>query len=86
MPVRQSAAFGSEIGNRGRAAAEAPSRLQILRRRLQRASDSINKRMFWAMRRGPVLRFSLTWLGSRVGRAAVVAFTAILAAATVGKG
>jgi glycosyl transferase family 25 len=85
MPVRQSAAFGSEIGHRGRAAAEAPNRLQIIRRRLQRAGDSINKRMFWAARQAPVLRVGLTMLGSRVGRATMVAVTAILAAATVGK-
>jgi glycosyl transferase family 25 len=86
MPVRQSEAFGSEIGNRGRAAAEAPSRIQILRRRLQRASDSINKRVFWMAQKTPVLRLSLNVLGSRTGRAAMVAFTAIAAAVTVGKG
>lgn len=86
MPVRQSEAFESEIGSRGRDAAAPPTSWQLFRRRLQRAQDSLNKRLFWASLERPVLRLSLSWLGSRTGRAAVAAFAALVVAASSARG
>jgi glycosyl transferase, family 25 len=47
LPVWHSPIFDSEIGARGRALEPQPSRMTVLRRRLQRYADGLNKRAFW---------------------------------------
>ena len=50
LPVRQSPCFASEIGERGRALAERETARDVRRRRVQRALDGLNKRVFLFVR------------------------------------
>jgi glycosyl transferase family 25 len=59
FPVRQSEAFPTLIGPRGREVGRRPSRLSVGRRRLARLSDGVSKRVFCLSMRAPALGYLL---------------------------
>jgi glycosyl transferase family 25 len=83
LPVRQSARFHSEIGQRGRAVIAKPRGWALLRRRMQRWQDSLNKRIFWWSLQKPAFATGLAQLGSRTARIALTTYAVVAAASSV---
>ncbi|MFT3721988.1 MAG: glycosyltransferase family 25 protein [Hyphomonadaceae bacterium] len=73
MPVWHEDLFESEIGQRGRALQQQPTKKVVTRRRIQRFVDSLNKRIFWLAFRVPSLGSVLSRLGIPSARMAMVA-------------
>jgi glycosyl transferase, family 25 len=73
MPVWHEDLFESEIGVRGRAMAPNASLGVVMRRRAQRALDSLNKRIFWLAFRVPSLGAFMSSMGVASARMALLA-------------
>ena len=73
MPVWHEDLFASEIGQRGRALHQQMARKIVVRRRLQRLVDSVNKRIFWLAFRIPSIGTMLSRLGIPAARMAMLA-------------
>ena len=73
MPVWHEDIFESEIGQRGRAVEKTAKTKVVLRRRLQRGIDAMNKRLFWLAFRVPSLGAALSRMGIPSARMAMLA-------------